>query len=76
MKLFDNIVNTIKNKVGKSSPQTQTEEAEITATGRVIADHPSNNITPLKLKTTLEDAENGDLRAQHELFTDNSCTAG
>lgn len=70
MKLFDNIVNTIKNKVGKSSPQTQTEEAEITATGRVIADHPSNNITPLKLKTTLEDAENGDLRAQHELFTD------
>ncbi|WP_431606466.1 phage portal protein family protein [Kingella negevensis] len=48
----------------------QTNEARITANGRVIADHPSNHITPAKMRGLFEDAENGDITAQHELFTD------
>ncbi|MCK3654904.1 hypothetical protein A4G19_03710 [Pasteurellaceae bacterium Macca] len=48
----------------------QTNEAQITATGRVIADHPSNKITPAKLKAIFDDAEMGDLTTQHELFMD------
>ena len=50
--------------------ETQTEEAQVTASGRVIADHPSEKITPAKLKSILEDAEMGDITAQHELFVD------
>ena len=50
--------------------ETQTEEAQVTASGRVIADHPSEKITPAKLKSMLEDAEMGDITAQHELFVD------
>ncbi len=49
---------------------TQTNEACVTETGRIISDHPSNKITPAKLKGILEDAESGDITAQHELFMD------
>ncbi|MDG6857641.1 DUF935 domain-containing protein [Glaesserella parasuis] len=65
----------------KKTPQTkpslksvsslpQTDLAEITATGRVLSDHPSNFITPAKMKQIFDDAENGDITAQHELFMD------
>ncbi|MWQ71434.1 DUF935 domain-containing protein, partial [Glaesserella parasuis] len=39
-----------------SSPP-QTDLAEITATGRVLSDHPSNFITPAKMKQIFDDAE-------------------
>ncbi|MDO9810896.1 DUF935 family protein, partial [Glaesserella parasuis] len=59
----------------KKTPQTkpslksvsslpQTDLAEITATGRVLSDHPSNFITPAKMKQIFDDAENGDITAQ------------
>lgn len=56
----------------KQRPETalQTDAAQITATGRVIADHPSNFITPAKMRGLFEDAESGDITAQHELFAD------
>lgn len=57
-------LNPIKNQ------ELQTDLAEITATGRVLSDHPSNFITPAKMKSIFEDAENGDITAQHELFMD------
>lgn len=50
--------------------QLQTDLAEIIATGRVLSEHPSNLITPAKMKQIFEDAENGDITAQHELFMD------
>ncbi|OOF59301.1 DUF935 domain-containing protein [Rodentibacter myodis] len=50
--------------------ETQTDEARVTETGRVLDDHPSAKITPGKLKSILEDAENGDIQAQHQLFMD------
>lgn len=57
-------LNHVKNEV------LQTDLAEITATGRVLSDHPSNFITPAKMKQIFDDAENGDITAQHELFMD------
>ena len=66
MKLWEKI----KTLVGVKSEPTQTDEAMVTANGRVLSDHPSNRITPSKLKSILEDAENGDITAQHELFMD------
>ncbi|WP_274571562.1 DUF935 domain-containing protein [Neisseria leonii] len=49
---------------------SQTLDARITANGRVITDHPSTQITPAKMRTLFEDAESGDMTAQHELFAD------
>lgn len=57
-------LNHVKNEV------LQTDLAEITAMGRVLSDHPSNFITPAKMKQIFNDAENGDITAQHELFMD------
>ena len=56
--------------MGAKTEPTQTDEAMVTANGRILSDHPSNRITPSKLKSILEDAENGDITAQHELFMD------
>lgn len=57
-------------KNAKIPKNSQTNEARITANGRVIADHPSHHITPAKMRALFEDAENGDITAQHELFAD------
>ena len=57
-------------KTVKTPKNPQTQEARITANGRVIADHPSNHITPAKMRGLFDDAENGDITAQHELFAD------
>ncbi|WP_038328388.1 DUF935 domain-containing protein [Kingella kingae] len=57
-------------KTVKTPKNPQTQKARITANGRVIADHPSNHITPAKMRGLFEDAENGDITAQHELFAD------
>lgn len=61
-----------KNKAEKHVLPTelQTDGAKITATGRVISDHPSNSITPATLKSMFDDAESGNITAQHELFMD------
>ena len=37
---------------------------------REFAEHPSRGLTPLKLHRILEDAEQGNLEAQADLFTD------
>ena len=37
---------------------------------KVYGDHPSKGLTPVKLHQILEDAEQGDITAQHELFAD------
>lgn len=67
MGLLDKFKNLLK---GNETEPTQTDDAEVTATGRVLDDHPSAKITPSKLKQILEDAENGDIQAQHQLFMD------
>ncbi|MEX4237326.1 DUF935 family protein [Haemophilus influenzae] len=67
MGFLDKVKNLLK---GNETELTQTDEAEVTASGRVLDDHPSAKITPSKLKQILEDAENGDIQAQHQLFMD------
>lgn len=67
MGFIDKVKNLLK---GNETEPTQTDDAEVTATGRVLDDHPSAKITPSKLKQILEDAENGDIQAQHQLFMD------
>ncbi|QOF68902.1 DUF935 domain-containing protein [Actinobacillus sp. GY-402] len=62
--------DTIKNKIKAMFEPTQTEEAQVTDAGRIISDHPSHKITPAKLKSLMEYAENGDITAQHELYMD------
>ena len=49
-----------KTKIQKPEAALQTDAAQITATGRVIAEHPSNFITPQKMRALFEDAESGD----------------
>lgn len=46
------------------------QTARVTETGRIIADHPSHKITPSKMQSIFEAAENGELKEQHELFAD------
>ena len=67
MGLLEKFKNLLK---GNETEPTQTDDAEVTATGRVLDDHPSAKITPSKLKQILDDAENGDIQAQHQLFMD------
>lgn len=67
MGFIDKVKNLLK---GNETEPTQTDDAEVIATGRVLDDHPSAKITPSKLKQILEDAENGDIQAQHQLFMD------
>lgn len=67
MGFIDKVKNLLK---GNETEPTQTDEAEVTTSGRVLDDHPSAKITPSKLKQILEDAENGDIQAQHQLFMD------
>lgn len=66
MKFWEKIKDFVKTK----TEQIQTDEAMVTERGRIISEHPSDKITPSKLKSILDDAENGDITAQHELFMD------
>lgn len=51
------------------TPKTAAQTAEITKNG-YTHEHPSKGLTPQKLHGILEDAENGDIKAQAELFAD------
>ena len=53
MGLLDKLKNFLKDD---ETEPTQTDDAEVTATGRVLDDHPSAKITPSKLKQILDDA--------------------
>lgn len=59
-----------KDKKKKFLQNQQTQEARITETGRVIAEHPSYHLTPAKMRALFESAESGDIAAQHDLFID------
>nr|WP_280110179.1 DUF935 family protein [Kingella kingae] len=57
-------------KTVKTPKNPQTQEARITANGRVIVTTRGTHIAPAKMRGFFEDAENGDITAQHELFAD------
>lgn len=70
--------NTLKRNLarygvnaGQALQEQQTEsEARVGYIKRELAEHPSRGLTPARLHAILEAAEQGDLRAQHELFLD------
>ena len=60
---------TADDRKALEEPQTE-DEARVGSIRKEFAEHPSKGLTPAKLHSILEAAERGDLRAQHELFTD------
>jgi phage gp29-like protein len=65
------LINRLFGGDGEALVEEQTEsEARIGMIKREFAEHPSKGLTPAKLYSILEDAERGDLKAQHELFDD------
>lgn len=65
----------IKRLFGEGAEQATQEkqtddEARVGLIKREFAEHPSKGLTPSKLYQILEAAEQGDLKAQHELFDD------
>lgn len=63
--ILDASGNPIKRAELKE-PQT----SKLAQLHREFASHPSRGLTPIKLARILEAAEQGDIRAQHELFMD------
>ena len=58
-----------KNSPALSEQQTASE-ARVGFIKREFSEHPSKGLTPARLYQILESAEQGDLKAQHELFDD------
>lgn len=54
----------------KSAALKEPQTAEVAWLKREFAAHPARGLTPSKLAQILEAAEQGDIRAQHELFLD------
>lgn len=68
---FTNLIDKIFGRETEALEEQQTDnEARIGMLQREFAEHPSKGLTPAKLYRILEDAEQGDLKAQHELFED------
>lgn len=63
--ILDASGNPIK-RAELSEPQT----SKLAQLHREFSGHPSKGLTPLKLARILESAEQGDIRAQHDLFID------
>lgn len=59
----------LKHTLALQEQQTDSE-ARVGLIKREFAEHPSKGLTPAKLYQILEAAEQGDLKAQHELFDD------
>ena len=54
----------------KRADLTEPQTSKLAQLHREFASHPSRGLTPLKLARILDAAEQGDMRAQHELFID------
>lgn len=63
------IVDVAGNPI-KRSTLSEPQTSKLAQLHREFASHPSRGLTPPKLARILQDAEQGDLRAQHDLFAD------
>lgn len=67
------MVSTILDSSGnpiKRADLREQQTSKLAQLHREFASHPSRGLTPARLARILEDAEQGDIRAQHELFMD------
>ncbi len=55
---------------GKALQEPQTGAARLAHVHKQIQGHPARGLTPARLNAILQDAEGGDITAQHELFAD------
>lgn len=60
----------IKSRIGKSKHIKPSQTSKVASLHREFADHPSRGLTPSKLARIMNDAEQGDLIAQCDLFED------
>lgn len=63
------IVDTAGNPI-KSSALSEPQTSKLAQLHREFAGHPSRGLSPSRLAGILQSAEQGDIRAQHELFLD------
>ncbi len=66
MALYDWFNRLIKRREITGKPQT----AGVTGLAREFAEHPSRGLTPARLAAILEEAEQGDIQAQCDLYAD------
>ena len=64
-----NLLRALFSKAAPKTPDKQSQTANIVK-NRTTHEHPSKGLTPQSLHRILEDAENGDIQAQSELFVD------
>lgn len=69
MKFLNKITQAVRGLMHKDEP-LQTDEANVMAMGRILDDHPSRKITPQKLQAIFDDAEQGNIKEQAQLFMD------
>ena len=67
--MVSKIVDVNGNPI-QSNTLTEPQTSRLAQLHREFASHPSRGLTPVKLARTLEAAEQGDIRQQHELFMD------
>lgn len=69
MKFLNKITQAVRGLMNKSEP-LQTDEADVMSMGRVLDDHPSRKLSPQKLQAIFDDAEQGNIKEQAQLFMD------
>lgn len=72
MGLLNKITEAMRNAFGKTEAEEplQSDEARVMGFGRILDDHPSRKIRPQRLQAIFDNAENGDIREQAQLFMD------
>lgn len=72
MSWLNKITTAIRGVFGQADKDEplQTDEAQVMGMGRILDDHPSRKLTPQKLQAIFDDAENGNIQEQAQLFMD------
>ena len=69
MKFLNKITQSLRDLVQKREP-LQSAEADVMGMGRILDDHPSRKLSPQKLQAIFDDAEQGNIQEQAQLFMD------
>lgn len=72
MSWLNKITQAVREAFGRTNQDEplQTDEAQVMGMGRILDDHPSRKLTPKKLQAIFDDAENGNIQEQAQLFMD------
>lgn len=72
MSWLNKITQAVREAFGRTNEDEplQTDEAQVMGMGRILDDHPSRKLTPQKLQAIFDDAEDGNIQEQAQLFMD------